>query len=166
MKNKIGLIAGSFDPPTLGHLDIIERAARLCDRLLVGLAQNSQKTNPLFTILERQAMLAEVCHGIPNVKIVEIPGLVVEYAKHHKVDFLIRGLRSTADFELEKQMAFANKKLGDIETFFLIGSPQYAHISSTLINEIALGGYRLLDFVSPVIEDAVHLRITMKMEMV
>lgn len=162
MKNKIGLIAGTFDPPTLGHVDIIERAAELCHILYVGVATNSAKTNPSFTIFERLAMLTEILHGLPNVKIVEIQGLVIECAKLHKVDFLLRGLRSTADFESEMQMACANKKLCGIETVFLLANPQHAHISSSLINEIALGRYRLHDFVPEVIEDAVYTRLTLK----
>jgi pantetheine-phosphate adenylyltransferase len=162
MKNESGLLAGSFDPPTLGHLDIIQRAAPLCHHLFIGIAENSKKNHPAFSILERQAMLAELCHSLPNVKIVVIPGLVVEYAKHHNIDFLIRGLRSVQDFEFEMQMAIANKKLCGVETLFLMADSSHAHISSTLINEIALGGYRLHDFVPEVIEDAVYTRITLK----
>lgn len=162
MKNKNGLLAGTFDPPTLGHLDLIERAAGLCHQLYVGIATNSKKKDPLFTVFERHAMLTEICQGIPNVKIVEIEGLVVEYANEHKIDFLMRGLRSAADYEAEFQMACANKKLCGFETLFLLANPQHAHISSSLITEIALGGYRLQDFVPPVLEDAIHTRITMK----
>lgn len=162
MVNKIGLIAGTFDPPTLGHVDIIERAAKICDQLYVGIASNSLKKNPCFSILERQAMLSEICHHISNIKIVEIPGLVIEFAQMNNVNFLIRGLRSTADFESETQMACANKKMCGIETLFLLANPIHAHISSTLINEIALGRHRLHNFVPEVIEDAVYMRLTLK----
>lgn len=162
MKHKKGLLAGSFDPPTLGHLDIIQRAADFCQTLYVGIAQNSQKKSISFSLDEREAMLTEICHEIPNVKIVVIPGLVVEYAKLHKIDFLIRGLRNMADFEKELQMCCANKKLCGIETLFLLASPMHAHISSTLIREIALGGFRLHDFVPSIIEDPIYTRITLK----
>lgn len=162
MKSKIGLFAGTFDPPTLGHVDIIRRAADLCDKLYVGIALNSSKRQSLFSVLERRAMLAEICHDISGIEIVEIPGLVVEFAIDHQVQFLIRGLRSSADFEMELQMAQANKILEKIETVFLLASPSHAHISSTLIHEIAHGGYRLHHFVPEVIEDAVYTRIAMK----
>lgn len=163
MKMKIGLMAGSFNPPTLGHVDLVQRAAEVCHELYIGIAENSKKPESLFSILERKAMLAALCQKIPNIKIVEIPGLVVEYAKHHRIDFLVRGLRSTADFESEKQMACANKKICGIETIFLLANPQHAHICSTLIREIAHGGYRLHEFVPTEIEDAVYTRIAMKL---
>lgn len=162
MKNKNGLFAGTFDPPTLGHVDIIRRAASFCHHLYIGIAQNSKKMNSTFTMTERQAMLAVVCHEMTNIKIVEIPGLAVDYAKQHKIDFLMRGIRSTVDFESERQMALANKKLCGIETLFLLADPQHAHISSTLIHEIALGGYRLHGFVPEEIEEAVYTRIAIK----
>lgn len=161
MKNKNGLLAGCFDPPTLGHVDIIRRAANFCHQLHVGIAENSKKEHPLFSLTERKAMLTAICQDIVNIKIVEIPGLSVDYATQHKINFLIRGIRSTADFESEKQMAYANKKLSNIETLFLLADLQNAHISSTLIHEIALGGYRLHGFVPEIIEDAVYTRIAM-----
>lgn len=162
MKNKVGLIAGTFDPPTLGHVDLIKRAAEICHVLYVGIAVNSKKRKPYFTTLERQAMLSEVCQKIPNIKIVEIPGLVAEFAHLHKIDFLIRGLRSTSDFDSELQLACANRKLCGIETVFLIANPNFSHISSTLINEIACGRYRVHEFVPEELEDAVYTRLTLK----
>lgn len=163
MKNKTGLIAGSFDPPTLGHVDIIQRASTLCQRLYVGIAKNSKKKNPLFTMEERRLMLIAIFSEISNIEVVEIEELVVNYAKSNQVDFLVRGLRSTADFESEMQLAYANKKLEGIETIFLLANPLHAHISSTLIQEIALGGRRLNQFVPERIEDVVHTRITTKL---
>ncbi len=164
MKKKIGLFAGTFDPPTLGHLDIIQRAAKFCDVLHIGIAVNSSKKTPVFPCFERKAMLAEVCHDLPNIKIVEIPGLVADYAKTNKIDFLIRSLRSSADFDNEMQLSCSNKKLCATDTLFLIGNPHFSHISSSLIHEIALGGHRLHEFVPEVIEDAVWTRITSKIE--
>lgn len=162
MKHQVGLFAGSFDPPTLGHVDLIRRAANLCELLYVGIATNRSKKLS-FTPEERQAMLAEVCHDIPHVKVVLIPGLVAEYAKLNHIDFLIRGLRSNSDLEFEMQMACANRKLENLETIFLLADPQHAHISSSLIHEIAHGGYRLHGFVPTPIEDAVYTRITLKL---
>jgi pantetheine-phosphate adenylyltransferase len=162
MKSKTGLIAGSFDPPTLGHIEVIKRTAGFCDLLIVGIAANSKKPNSTFTFLEREALILESCEHLPNIRVVEIPGLVVEYAKHHAVDFLVRGLRSAADFEMEMQMAISNRKLCGIETLFLMADPAFAHISSTLIHEIALGGYRLHGFVHHAVEDAIYTRITLK----
>ena len=162
MKDKNALVAGSFDPPTLGHVDIIERASKVCHILYIGIANNSKKKSS-FTIKERMAMLAEVCHTIPNIKIIEIQGLVVDCIKERKVDFLVRGLRSSDDFAYEMQMALANKKLCGIETLFLMASPHHAHICSTLIHEIALGGHRLHEFVPEPIEDAVYTRIQLSL---
>jgi pantetheine-phosphate adenylyltransferase len=161
MNSKTALIAGSFDPLTLGHQNLIQRASCLFDHLVVGIANNSVKT-PTFSFLEKQAMVAACCSSLKNISIVQIDGLVVEYAKHHGVDYLIRGLRSTADFESEMQMANANKKLCGIETLFLLAEPSLAQISSSLIREIAKGGYRLHDFIPSEIEDAVYTRITLK----
>ena len=163
MKNDSALLAGTFDPPTLGHIDIIERAAKLFKHLYVGIAINSKKTNSTFSIVERQAMLSELCHALPNVKIVTVEGLAVEYAKENRIDFLIRALRSVSDYDSELQLAISNKTIGHIETVFLLANPQHAHISSTLIHEIARGGLCLHHFVPEAIEDAVFTRITMKM---
>jgi pantetheine-phosphate adenylyltransferase len=162
MKQHIGLFAGSFDPPTLGHLDLIERAAKICDQLYVGIAVNSKKKHPTFSIVERYAMLTELCHSLKHVKIVEFEGLAVEFAKENKVDFLVRGLRSPSDFDSEMQMAMSNKVISRIDTVFLIANPLYIHISSTLIHEIAHGGHRLHQFVPESVEDAVYTRITLK----
>lgn len=151
---KKGLFAGSFDPPTLGHLDLIERASTLCDELVVGLAVNSAKKY-LLSMLERKEMLETLTHSYPHVKVVMIKGLVVNYAKEHEIDFLIRGLRSYDDLYHELQLAIMNRELSGIETLFLPGKPEFSHLSSTMIRELAENGVRLDKLVSPLIEKKV-----------
>lgn len=154
----IGLIPGTFDPPTLGHLEIIQRAATLCKKLYIGVADNASKT-PSFTQNERMSFLGEICHHLPNVEIVSIHGLVIDFVKKQKIDTLVRGLRSFSDMEHETQMAQANKKLGGVETLFLISEGHFAHISSSLIREIAACGHHLKDFVPKEIEEKVFSRL-------
>lgn len=153
------LFPGTFDPPTLGHLDIIKRASKLCDELYIGIAENTTKRKNVFNESERKALLLKLCASYPNVKIVTFSGLVVEFAKKKKIDYLIRGVRSVADFEYESQMASANHMMAGLETIFLSASPQYVHFSSTLIREIGSLGHRLHGFVSEEIEEEVFNRL-------
>ncbi|NGX53331.1 MAG: Phosphopantetheine adenylyltransferase [Chlamydiae bacterium] len=155
----IGLYPGTFDPPTFGHLDVIERAATMCDKLLVGVAQNSSKKNICFSTDERAAFLKALLAKHKNIEIVHVPGLVVDFAKKMKISFLIRGLRAFSDMEHEFQMALANKKIGEMETIFFMADGKYAHISSTLIREIARAGHHLKDFIPPEIEPQVTPRL-------
>ncbi len=135
---KRALFPGTFDPPTLGHLDIIQRAASICNKLYVGVAENSNKpSQTLFTTLERMAMLQEMTRAMPYVEVVSFSTLVVEFAKQHQIDFLLRGLRAFSDFEYEFRMALTNRHLSGIETVFLMADERVAHISSTLIRELA-----------------------------
>lgn len=141
---RLALFSGVFDPPTLGHLDIIKRAPLVCEKLVVAVAQNLRKTS-LFTIEERIAMLRAATDAYPYVEIASFSGLAVEYAKERKIHFLLRGLRSFIDFEHESQMAAANRHMSGLETVFFI--TQYSHISSSLIREIAHFGGPLEDLV-------------------
>jgi len=135
---RTALYPGVFAPPTLGHLDIITRSLAVCDKLIVGIAENSSKTTP-YSIQEREAMLKAATRHLPFVEIAPFSGLVIDFAKKRKVQFLLRGLRTIADFEKEWQMAATNRQMCGIETLFIMG--QYPHISSSLIREIAhLGG--------------------------
>lgn len=154
----IGLFPGSFDPPSLGHVDIIRRAAAQCEILYVGIAENSEKRSA-FSSLEKRQMLERVCADISNVRVVTFPGLVVEFAKEHQVNFLIRGLRAFSDFEYEFRMALANRKLTGIETLFLMADPNLAHISSTLLKDIAKHGTHLTGFIPDTIEPLVYERL-------
>lgn len=153
------LFPGTFDPPTLGHLDIIQRAANLYDQLYIAIANNSSK-HPLFTLAEKQDLLSTITSHLKNVKIVTFSGLVAEFAKSMSVNILIRGLRNTSDFDYEYQMASSNCLMTGIETVFLMSAPQYIPISATLIREIAKNGHRLHGFIPEAIEEMVFKHIT------
>jgi pantetheine-phosphate adenylyltransferase len=157
---KTALLAGTFDPPTLGHLNLIQRSKALCDKLLVGIAENSAKPSPLFSVAERKALLETICKPYPHVEIVSFSSLTAVFAKENNVDFLLRGLRSSCDFEIEARMAAANRKLGGSETLFLIAEEDTAHISSTLIREIGKFGRRLNDYVPSEIENEIFNRLS------
>ena len=134
------LYAGTFDPLTFGHLDLIERGARLFDELVVAVADNSRK-QPLFTAAERVAMISAHTDGIAGVSVVSFGGLVVDYAAAHGIDVLLRGLRTVSDFEFEYQMAMTNRSLSpDIDTAFVMPSQEYAFLSSSLIKEVMRNG--------------------------
>ncbi|MDD5350980.1 MAG: pantetheine-phosphate adenylyltransferase [Chthoniobacteraceae bacterium] len=132
---------GSFDPVTNGHLDVIERAARQYDEVLVAIAHNEAKTG-LFTFEERVALLREAVQQHPNVQVTQFQGLLVDYARSVQAQVILRGLRAVSDFEYEFQMALMNRKLdSDVETMFLMPKEEYTYLSSRLVKEIArLGG--------------------------
>ena len=134
------LCPGSFDPVTLGHLDIIERSARHFDEVIVAVIRNPQKTQSLFTLEERQEMLAECTAHLPNISIEFFAGLLVEFARDHGVDAIVKGLRAVSDFDQELQMAQMNQRLSGIDTFFLSTSPQHSFLSSSLVREVARFG--------------------------
>lgn len=147
----LAIYPGSFDPPTLGHLDVIQRAHRLFDRLIVAVGTNSSKT-PLFTTEERVDALTKSVAHLENVEIDTFSGLLIEYAKSKGAKSLVRGLRATADFEYEFQMAMINRRLdSDVETVFLMTSWEHSYLSSSMVREVALLGGDYREFVpSPV----------------
>lgn len=132
---------GTFDPFTLGHVDLVERAARLFDKLIVAIAANPQKM-PLFTMAERIALGQQLFQSIPNVTVVGFDGLLIDFVTQQHAGVLVRGIRTIGDFDFELQLARMNRHLQpDIETLFIMPSEKYIHISSTLVREIAaLGG--------------------------
>ena len=132
---------GSFDPVTNGHLDVVERARKLFDEVIVAVAHNDEK-QPLFTLQERLDMLRETFGKIDNVRIASFNGLLVDFAVKEKAGAVIRGLRAVSDFEFEFQMALMNRKLeGAVETIFLMPKEEYTYLSSRIVKEIArLGG--------------------------
>lgn len=152
---KIALFAGTFDPPTLGHQEIIERSAALFGKVYVGVAKSEGKHHSSISLEERISLLKTMIKPFKNVEVVEISGLVVDFAKEHHVDVLVRGIRNSADLDFEMQMGSANKSMTGIETVCLLSSPQYSQINSTLIREIASNGRRLKDFVPEEIEERV-----------
>jgi pantetheine-phosphate adenylyltransferase len=134
------LCPGSFDPVTNGHLDIVERAARYFDRVIVAVIRNPQKTQALFTLEERKDMLAEVLGHLPNVEIDFFKGLLVDFAREKGADAIVKGLRAVTDFDYELQMAQMNHKLSGIDTFFMTTNPQWSFLSSSLVREVARFG--------------------------
>ena len=150
---------GSFDPVTLGHLDIIERAATLVDELIVGVLVNSAKT-PLFSVEERVSMLAEVTKEISNVRVEAFSGLSVDFVKKCGARFIVRGLRAITDFEYELQMAQTNRIMAsDIDTLFLTTNLKYAYLSSTTVKEVALYGGDISHFVPETVIAPIFQRI-------
>ena len=135
---KCAVYPGSFDPVTLGHMDIIKRASSLFDRLIIAVLNNRAKT-PLFSVEERVKMLEEVTKDLPNVKIDSFSGLLIDYAREKNVHVAIRGLRAITDFEYELQTAQTNSMLskGELDTMFLTTRLEYAYLSSSSVKEIA-----------------------------
>jgi pantetheine-phosphate adenylyltransferase len=133
------LCPGSFDPVTNGHLDIIERTARHFDQVIVAVIRNPQK-NSLFSLEERQEMLHEVTAHLPNIRIEFFKGLLVDFAKDHGANAIVKGLRAISDFDYELQMAQMNQRLSGIDTFFISTSPQHSFLSSSLVREVARFG--------------------------
>mgnify|MGYP000289494518 FL=1 len=145
---------GSFDPVTKGHLDIIKRAAKINDQLIVAVLINSAK-NPLFTVEERVALLRECCKDIPNVTVESFDGLTVEFAKKRHASVMVRGLRAVTDFENEIQLAQTNHALmPGIETMFLATSIKWSYLSSTIVREAAHYGQDVSRFVPRNVEKA------------
>lgn len=145
---------GSFDPVTLGHLDIIRRAAAFVDELIIGVLVNSAKA-PYFTLEERVALLKEVTKEFPNVRVEMFDGMTVQFARDNGAHLIIRGLRAVTDFEYEMQIAQTNHSVApDIDTMFFTTSLEYAFLSSTIVKEVAYYGGDISKFVLPVVIDA------------
>ncbi len=138
---------GSFDPVTFGHIDMIERSAKIVDELVVAILNNSAK-NPLFSVEERVSMLEGITSHVPNVKIRYFDGLLIDYAKEIEATIIIRGLRAVTDFEYELQIAQTNRIVSsEIDTIFLTTSLEYAYLSSTIVKEVASYGGDISHFV-------------------
>ncbi|MDR7103152.1 pantetheine-phosphate adenylyltransferase [Croceicoccus sp. BE223] len=161
MSTRIGIYPGTFDPVTLGHLDIIRRGSKLVDELIIGVTTNPSK-NPMFTPAERMAMVERevAALGIDNVRVVGFNALLIKFAQKMRASVLIRGLRAVADFEYEYQMAGMNQQLDPgIETVFLMADVSLQPIASKLVKEIALFGGDISRFVSPSVCEEVIARV-------
>jgi pantetheine-phosphate adenylyltransferase len=153
-----GVYPGSFDPVTKGHVDVIERAAKLVDELTVGVLNNSAKIS-LFSIDERVSMIEEITAHIGNVKVSSFDGLLVDFMKKLDARFIIRGLRAVSDFELELQVAQSNTLVNpEVDTIFLATNLQYSYLSSTVVKEFASYGGDISHFVPEAIIDRVYAK--------
>ena len=155
----IAVYPGTFDPVTYGHLDIITRASKLYDKLIIGVLHNSAKT-PLFSSKERVNILKKATSGIPNVEVQAFEGLSVDFAKACHASVIVRGLRLITDFEYELQMAQTNRKLApDVDTTFLYTALQYSYLSSTTVKEVAAFGGDISEFVPPFVAGEIHRKL-------
>jgi pantetheine-phosphate adenylyltransferase len=136
---------------TLGHLDIVERTARHFEHVIVAVIRNPQKSQSLFTLEERQEMLHEVTAHLGNVRIEFFKGLLVDFARDHGADAIVKGLRAVSDFDYELQMAQMNQRLSGIDTFFISTSPQHSFLSSSLVREVAKYGGDVTSMVPPLV---------------
>ncbi|OGW75601.1 MAG: pantetheine-phosphate adenylyltransferase [Omnitrophica bacterium RBG_13_46_9] len=160
--NRKAIYPGTFDPVTYGHIDIIERASKLYDRVFVGVAHSHEK-GPLFTMEERVEMLKKATAHLENVLVEDFDGLVIEYAKEKETRVIIRGLRMISDFEFEFQMALTNKKLSeDIETIFMMTKENFAYLSSKLIKETVSLGADVTSFVPSFVAEKLREKLSVK----
>lgn len=144
----LAICPGSFDPITLGHLDIISRSAQIFDNVIVCIMFNSNKTKPMFAISERVEMVKKVVERFPNVRVNTSDGLLAEYAKQFDGAVIVKGLRAASDFEYEFQMNHINKKINpELETMFLTANEKYTFLSSSVVREVASYGADLTGFV-------------------
>ena len=159
---KKAISPGSFDPLTLGHLDIIERSARIVDELVVGVLNNSAK-NSLFSLDERVSMIKEMTDSMPNVTVTSFNGLLVDYMREIDATIIVRGLRAVTDFEYELQIAQTNHvENPEVETIFLTTSLQYSYLSSTIVKEFASYGGDLSKFVPARFIDRIYDKYQIK----
>jgi pantetheine-phosphate adenylyltransferase len=148
---KRAIYPGSFDPVTNGHLDVVERARKLFDEVIVAVADNDEK-QPLFPLEERLDMLRQTVGKLDNVRVAQFDGLLVGFARTEKANAVIRGLRAVSDFEFEFQMALMNRKLeNSVETIFLMPKEEYTYLSSRLVKEIARLGGNVSKFVPEIV---------------
>lgn len=157
---RVAVYSGSFDPITKGHVDIIKRAAKLTDKLIVAVLNNVNKKY-MFSLAEREEMVSELFKDIPNIEVKSFEGLLVNFMRENRANLIIRGLRAVSDYEYELTMAFANSEISDeeIETIFLPAAKQYMYLSSTVVREVALNRGKL----SPYLDGYVEKRVLEKL---
>ncbi|HHA18381.1 MAG TPA: pantetheine-phosphate adenylyltransferase [Methylophaga sp.] len=158
--NTTAIYPGTFDPITNGHIDLVVRASKLFDRVIVAIAINPSK-EPAFTLEERVALAKQTLAGIDNVEVCGFQGLLIDVAQQKGANVILRGLRAVSDFEYEFQLAGMNRKMQpNVETMFLTPAEQYTYISSSLVREIAILGGDVSEFVAPCVKDALLLKTT------
>jgi len=159
---RIAVYPGSFDPVTNGHLDIIERASLMFDKLIIGVLNNNDKT-PLFTAQERVKMLTEVTSKVPNVEVKSFSGLTKDFVRQEGGQIIVRGLRAVTDFEFELQLAQTNRVLAkDIDTIFLTTSLQYSYLSSSIVKEMASYNGDISAFVDKHVAELIKAKYMLK----
>lgn len=157
---KRAIYPGSFDPVTVGHIDIITRSSCIFDEVIIGVLNNSQKA-PLFTAEERVRMLTEVTRELPNVRAEAFSGLLVDFAKKEEATVIIRGLRAVTDFEYELQMSQTNRQIcPEVDTLFLTANVEYSYVSSSTAKEIASFGGDISAFVPPLVAQEMKKRFS------
>lgn len=159
---KKAIFPGTFDPPTLGHLDIAKRASRIFDHVYIAIGSNSLKDTPFFSLAERVDYLKIITKKIPNIEIVTFSGLLVDFAEKHGVNAILRAIRSASDFDYENVQAQMNRHLANIETVYMVADERYRFVSSSLIREIAGFGKRIDAFIPAEIEEDVFDRLSKK----
>jgi pantetheine-phosphate adenylyltransferase len=142
---------GSFDPMTRGHLDVIERAAKIFDRVLVAVVVNPQKREPLFTLDEREAMIRESVAHIANIEVTHFRGLLADFVRSVNASVIVKGLRVVSDFEGEMSTALMNRSLSGVDTVFLPSDPRWSFVSSTLVKEVYSLGADVAKYVPPAV---------------
>jgi len=153
------LYPGSFDPPTNGHLDLIQRGSKIFEELVVAILRNSEKV-PMFSVSERSEMLRTLTSELPNVRIDTFDGLMVEYAKSIEATCVLRGIRAISDYEYELQMALMNRKLEPtLETVFMMPADKYSYVSSRLVREVAQAGGPVKGLVPEVVEQKLREKL-------
>jgi pantetheine-phosphate adenylyltransferase len=142
---------GSFDPLTRGHLDVIERASSLFERILVAVVANPQKRDPLFTLAEREQMIRDAVAHLPNVRVEHFRGLLADFVRRRGASVIVKGLRVVSDFESEMSTALMNRSLSGVDTVFLPSDPRWSFVSSTLVKEVYNLGGDVAEFVPPAV---------------
>jgi pantetheine-phosphate adenylyltransferase len=159
MQMRIAVCPGSFDPVTMGHLDVFERASRMSDQVIVAVLINKQKSS-LFTLDERIEMLSEATSHLPNVSVDSFYGLLVDYCRDHNVNAIVKGLRAVSDFDYELQMAQMNYRLTQVETCFISTNPLYSYLSSSLVKEVATHGGNVSGLVPEVVLKRLEVKLS------
>ena len=156
---RVAVYPGSFDPVTLGHIDIIQRTAKMFDKVIIGVLRNRSKS-PLFTAEERVELLKQVTADIPNVEVQSFQGLLIDFVRQNHANVIVRGLRAITDFEYELQMAQTNRVIASqIDTIFLTTNLKYSYLSSTIVKEIARYHGNINEFLHPYVAEKVREKV-------